>query len=129
MAVTIEEIRDRFKEGYYNCKIEVPGKVRECHVFDEELSVKRNREMVDEHNAKVDKLRKEIEEKQNELYCELTKDIVEYIIENYNLNKAQAIAVERFTYSEKHAFMYEYFSCIDTYAEFAENLISLGGDM
>lgn len=128
MAFTIEEIRDMYIEGRYNCKIEIPEKVREGHVFDEELSVRRNREMVDEHNAKVVELKKEQAEKQKELYCELAKDIVEYIIENYNLNKAQAIAIERFVCREKHAFMYDYFSYIDTYAEFAEKLVSVGGD-
>ena len=119
------EIRDKYNAGYYTYNHpEIPNKVREDHVFDEDLSVKRNRELAIEHNQKVDELRKEAREKQNMLHWQLTEDVINYITESYNLNEVQARMVERFTYNEKHAFMCDYFAYIDIFAEFADQLIN-----
>jgi hypothetical protein len=76
------EIRDKYNAGYYTYSHpEIPNKVREDHVFDEDLSVKRNRELAIEHNQKVDELRKEAREKQNMLHWQLTEDVINYIKE------------------------------------------------
>lgn len=55
----INDIRKKFNDGGYTVKMNIPNKVADNYVFDEELSVKKNRELIIEHNKKVDKLRKE----------------------------------------------------------------------
>ena len=121
----ITEIRQKYDSGYYTYKADIPKKVWDDHVFDEELSVKRNREMAIERNKKVDELQAEAKKKQNLLHWQLTEDVIGYITENYYLNEVQARKVERFVYQEHHSFMCDYFSYIDTYASFASDLINL----
>jgi hypothetical protein len=124
----IAEIRAKYFNGEYTCYMKIPTKVAADHVFDEELSIKRNRELVDEHNEKVELMKKEHRTKQLELDKQLTKDVVDYIVDHYELSREQARIVERFTYVEKHSCMSDYFSGIDTFADFADDLINWSGD-
>lgn len=119
----ISEIREKWNNGGYTYKADIPKKVSEDHVFDEELSVKRNRELVIEHNQRVDELRAEAQKQQNLLHWQLTDDVINYIITNYELNPVQARKVERFVYQEHHSFMCDYFNYIDTFAGFANDLV------
>ena len=121
----ISEIRKKWDNGDYTYKTVIPKKVSEDHVFDEELSVKRNRELVKEHNQRVIELRTELQKQQNLLHQQLTDDVIKYIQENYNLNETQARKVERFVYQEYHSYMSDYFCYIDTFAEFASDLINM----
>lgn len=122
----ISEIRERYDNGYYRCKIEVPFTVSTDHVFDENLSVKRNREMAAEHNLKVKDMIKEKKNKQAELYHQLTNDVVTYIVDSYDLNEEQARIIERFVYAEKHSSMCDYFSYIDDIAYMVEDIVRVG---
>lgn len=121
----ISEIRDKYNNGGYSYKVEIPKKVSENHVFDEELSVKRNRELVKEHNDNVDRLHKQANKIQGELNVQLSADIDEYIRDTYGLGEAQAKAVEDFVYNKYHSFMHDYFYYIDEYAEFVSNIINM----
>lgn len=127
MGLHISDIREFYDKGAYRAKdIEGPDKkLPENYVFDEELSVKRNREMVVEHNQKVAEIRELKRQQQNELDKKLAEDVVKYIVEYYNLTHAQAVVVERWVYREHHSFMCDYFSYIDTFAEFADDLVNL----
>ena len=122
----IAEIRDNYNNGYYFCKMEIPARVKEGHVFDEELSVKRNREMVAKHNKKVDDMKREKQDKQAELYRQLTNDVVTYIVDSYDMSEEQARIVERFVYTEKHHSMCDYFSWIDDVARMVEEIVEVG---
>jgi hypothetical protein len=53
MAMDISEIRAKYDAGGYTYKIDIPKKVWDDHIFDEELSVRRNRELAKEHNDNV----------------------------------------------------------------------------
>ena len=122
----ITEIRDRYNNGYYTCKMEIPARVKENHVFDEELSVKRNREMVEEHNQRVEEMKNEKRSKQGKLDWQRTKDVVAYIVDSYNISEEQARIVEMFVYVEKHSCMCDYFSWIDKVAEMVEEAVEVG---
>ncbi len=122
----IIEIRDNYNNGLYTCHMEIPARVKENHVFDENLSVKRNREMVAEHNQKVENMKREKQNKQNELHWQLTKDVVAYIVDSYDMSEEQAYIVERFVYVEKHSFMGDYFSYIDEVARMVEEIVEVG---
>jgi hypothetical protein len=129
MAMHIDEIRVKYNRGEYTYKAstDIPKKVKPDHVFDEELSVKRNRELAQEHNDSVDQMYRERNKKQGELDNQLTDDIVEYIMAYYDLTEKQARMVQNFVYQEHHAFMGDYFSYIDTYADFAFMLLEPKG--
>lgn len=133
MGLDINTIRDNYNTGKYSVGYNYPGEAKEAdlkklpqdYIFDENLSVKRNREMVIEHNDRVETLRARKKSLQADLDRRLTEDVVDYITENYNLSRAQARIVEMLVYQEKHAFMCEYFSYVDTFAEFAETVIEV----
>ncbi len=120
----INEIRAKYNNGDYTYKVDIPKKLPADYVFDEELSVKRNRELVQEHNDNADLMRKDKNRIQRELDRRFTYDVVVYIMENYGLTESQAKTVEDFVYQEHHSFMSDYFSYIDTFADFASNLVS-----
>lgn len=122
----IFEIRDKYNSGAYRCDMEIPKMVKEGYVFDENLSVKRNREMVAEHNQNVERMRKEKNNRQNKLCEQLTKDVVDYIANNYDMNEAQARIVEGYVYKEKHSYMSDYFCCVDDVAQMVESVIKAG---
>ena len=122
----IFEIRDKYLNGDYDFKLDIPKKVSEHHVFDEDLSVKRNRELVVEHNAEVDRLHRYKRERQGDLDKRLAYDVEKYIIDQYGLTAKQASIIESFVQYHYHSCMSDYFSYIDTYAEFATKLVNNG---
>ena len=126
MGLHISDIQDFYNRGHYTYVPEetIPAKLMPDHIFDEDLSVKRNREMVVEHNQRVDELKAIKSERQAELNKKLTEDVVEYIKEYYNLSDKQARIVEQWVYREHHSFMYDYFQYVDTFAEFADDLVN-----
>jgi hypothetical protein len=128
MALHINDIRAKYNAGEYTCKVNIPAKVKPDHIFDEELSVRRNRELAMEHNDNVDQMRRDKSRIQSELDQQLTDDVVEYIKEYYELDDRQARIVEGWVYREKHAFMCDYFSSVDSFAEFADILVNSGKD-
>jgi hypothetical protein len=123
MALDIDEIRVNYDKGIYTYKADIPKKVKPDHVFDEELSVKRNRELAQEHNDNVDRLWRDKTRIQGELDKKLTYDVVVYIMEYYGLTEHQAKIVENFVYQHHHSSMCDYFGYIDTYADFAFTLM------
>ena len=123
MALDIDEIRVNYDKGVYTYKVDIPKKVKPDHVFDEELSVKRNRELAQEHNDNVDRLWRDKNRIQGELNERLTYDVVIYMMENYNLTERQAKIVENFVYQHYHSSMSDYFGYIDTFADFAFMLV------
>ena len=123
MAFDIDEIRNKYNAGEYTYKVNIPNKVKPDHVFDEDLSVKRNRELAIEHNNNVDQLWRNKNRKQSELNERFTNDVVDYIMAYYNLDERQARLVENFVYQHHHSSMCDYFGYIDTYADFAFMLL------
>jgi hypothetical protein len=123
MALDIDEIRVNYDKGVYTYKADIPKKVKPDHVFDEDLSVKRNRELAQEHNDNVDRLRRDKNRIQHELDERLTYDVIVYMMENYDLTEQQAKIVENFVYQHYHSSMYDYFGYIDTFADFAFMLV------
>ena len=119
----IREISEKYHNGEYTHHIKYGNKVADNYVFDEDLSVRRNREMVEEHNARVEAEKKEAYAKQAELYKKLTHDVCCYITENYDISYELATKIQQFCYTEKHHDMYAYFDYIDTIAEFVYDII------
>jgi hypothetical protein len=123
MALDIDEIRVNYNKGMYTYKADIPKKVKPDYVFDEELSVKRNRELAQEHNDNVDRLWRDKNRIQHELDERLIYDVVVYMMENYDLTEHQAKIVENFVYQHYHYSMSDYFGYIDTFADLANDLV------
>ena len=124
----IDDIRKLYEQGHYTFKLPENADMKTLpadYIFDEDLFVRHNLELVEEHNSKVEDLKRRKRAGQEDLNRQLTYDVVEYIKENYDLTEAQARLVEMWVYREKHAFMCDYFSYIDTFAEFADDLANL----
>lgn len=121
--MNIEEIRNKYNNGDYTYKVELPEKVNESHVFDENLSVKQNREMVIEYNANVSKIRQDYIRKNTELFAEMRTDVIEYIMCEYGFAENVSKIIESHVYIEEHSCMSDYFSSIDTYCEFVCDII------
>lgn len=124
----IDEIRKLYEQGHYTFKLPEDANIKTLpvdYIFDEDLSVRRNRELVEEHNSKVEDLKRRKRAGQEDLNRQLTYDVIEYIKESYDLTEAQARIVEMFVYREHHSFMCDYFSYIDTFAEFADDIANI----
>ena len=120
----ISEIRQDYDNGRYRSNIVIPKRVTENYVFDEDLSVRKNREMVAEHNANIDKMRLEKNKESARLDRQLHDDVVAYIMGTCDLNKKQAEIVENYVYVAKHSYMGDYFSAIDEVAEMVEKVLN-----
>lgn len=128
ISMDIEDIQKAYWNGDYNYKMQIPDRLNPLYIFDENLSVKRNREMVLEHNQKVEDMHREKQIKSNELSVKLTNDVVAYIVSTYDMNEKQARIVERYVYDKEHAFMNDYFSAIDEVAEMVESVLQASVD-
>ena len=124
----IRDIVEKYRNGDYTHHIKYGNKVAENYVFDEELSVRRNREMVAEHNARVKAERDAAYAKQAELDRKLTHDVTCYITENYDVNHQVASKIERFCYERWHSDVYDYLSQIDTIADFVDDIFYMMKD-
>ena len=124
--MNINDIRKKFNDGGYTVKMDIPNKVADNYVFDEELSVKKNRELVIEHNKKVDELRKEKNDYQAELSRQFTYDVIQHILNSYDVSETQARIIEAFVYNERHSSMTDYFSYIDTLGAMIEEVLKVG---
>ncbi len=123
MALDIDEIRNKYNAGEYTYRVDIPKKVKPDHVFDEELSVRRNRELAMEHNDNVDQMHRDRNRIQGELNERLTTDVVDYIKAYYDLSERQARILENFVYQHYHSSMCDYFGYIDTFADLAFQLM------
>ena len=119
----ISEIRAAWDAGEYYVKMEIPQKVAVDHVFDVDLSVRRNREMAEEWNANVKRLQDEKWAKQAELSRKLTEDVVQYLMGVYDFTRKQAERLQSYVYTEKHSFMGDYFSAIDEIADMVRDVL------
>lgn len=102
---TIEDIREKFKNGGYDFNESRPKtkKLKPEHIFDEDLSVKKNREMVIEHNNKVDEEIKAYNNRYNLKISEFNNDLIKVIKEETGLNDKKANVLFNYIYRESHS--------------------------
>ena len=120
----IEEIKRDYDNGDYFCHMEVPKKVSANHIFDTNVSVTKNREMVQKHNDEVQRLRKEKNKQSSILAKKLSEDVIIYLIEEYGLKNAQAARLESFIYNKYHSHMSDYFAEIDEFADVVTDILN-----
>lgn len=125
----ITAIRDDYCAGVY-----VPSKqltdeyaalslYPEGFIFDEDLSVKKNRELVQDHNNQVISKKQEYRHLANKLFRQLRDDVIDYIAGTYSFSKSRAQKIEEFVYASKHSYMYDYFGYIDEIANLCYDIV------
>lgn len=115
---TLEKIRIAYNNKEYETKLLYPTSemfptFKENHVFDENQSIKWNREKVIEENNKKKEALKIYKESQSTLDRKLTEDIIQAIMEENNISEAKAYIVYNYVYQEYHSNFSDLFSYID----------------
>ena len=102
---TLDEIKDAYNNKEYENKMDYKHfkKYSENHVFDEEQSIKWNREQVQIKNQEALEYSRKYREEVNRLNTLLTEDIIKAMMIEYNINEIQAKYVYDYTYSEYHS--------------------------
>lgn len=121
----IEDIRKAYDNGEYWDNTTIPKKMKENAVIDADLSVNRNRELVKEHNDKVDEIRMKHAQANRELAKKLSADVVDYIVGAYGISKARAVKIEAWVSNEYHSCMNDYFNRIDDISELISDVLEV----
>lgn len=124
--ITIEEIRRLYDVGSYTADSPSKKKVREDFVFDENQSVKWNREQAIKWNNEVHDELMAYRAKRAEYNNDLINDITIYLANNYtHINFAQGKHIVNWCYNEYHHCMSDFFTMIDYLADFYCDVLKL----
>lgn len=124
--MNFELIKDNINAEVYNNKIEYPSikKYPENHVFDADLSVNKNRELVKEHNIKRDMLFGEYKNGEANAVTLFITDCVKAIMNEFNFNESVATAIYYESYSRHHSGgYYEVVNGLHDLCDFVEIII------
>lgn len=124
-----ETIINNINSGAYNNKMKYPmdAFLSENYIFDENLSVKENRKMVEDHNQKIKDEKQKYRNETIRITDKFHKDVVDYLIQNFKLNKAQAELILSNAYADGHSDgYYEVFHNADTMADRYIDIFNLG---
>lgn len=125
--MTINEIKKDYNDKKYDFQLTVPRllKVSSNHIFDENLSVKRNREMAEEHNRSVTMQTKMIFAEKNRLFNLLRDNCISAIVEeSCFINTEMATEIFDVIYSEHHDTMNDFFWYMEEAIDFIDRMIN-----
>ncbi|MFJ8528380.1 hypothetical protein [Bacillus sp. NPDC094106] len=123
----IDEISEAYRKDFYQPLQEHPGykTISKDHVFDENQSVKWNREEVERQNELLKQRKEEWKEEKSRLNAKMQKDCIRVLKEDYNLNDAQADKLYWYIYQREHSCMHDFFIYLDEFAEAVKEIIEL----
>lgn len=127
--VIFEELMDKARNGAYYYKDPEPTMhyVGENHIFDEDLSVKKNREMAIAHNEKVKEQKRQRLLNRDKVRQQFHNDCVSCLMGSYGWNFKQEIAehivktLEEKDYDNDVEFVY----ALDRVADFVAEIINM----
>lgn len=120
----IYEIKQRYSDHYYDVERPTLRKYEPGHVFDEDKSVKWNREKLVEYNEGVNRQMREYLDQCYAKDTEFKGDVCQYLVEAYEVSHAQAELIQAYVWEEHHSCMSEYFDYIDDVAEVVRNILN-----
>ena len=94
----------------------IPRTLPDSYVFDENLSVKENRDLINKHNADVAAQKAAVKKAQEDVIHRLRDDVVACIVE-WGLSVEQANIIESHAWVEKHHSIADYIFFADELAE------------
>lgn len=126
----LESIRLKIKNGGYEPKVDYPNRerFREGHIFDEEKSLKWNREEVDRRNEEKERGYNAYRDAVNNGEKRFEKDVIENLLEDFYLkdNKKVAEKIYDKAYLDGHSGgMYEVLDKAIDLADFVEYILYL----
>ena len=106
--ITVEEVYRAYNEGEYKNPMEYPSRLNfphfaNSHIFDEDKSVKWNKEEVERRNAERQKALKEYQEESSRQHQRLHEDLTQAIMYDHNLTREQADVVYGYCYARYHS--------------------------
>jgi len=126
---TLEEIEQKWKNGDYKVKINFLANKKPYesnHIFDDNQSVKWNKEQVAIENEKIEKSKAEYREDKIILEGRFTNDIIAALMNSYGFNFKQAQKIENRVYSDHHHDMINnYFFYLADTADFINEINKL----
>ena len=101
-----ERVLEKVKNNEYECHddYKVVAKFEGSHIFDENMSVKWNREEVERQNKKIDRARYQHNKNIQNCFENFHNDLVDAIIEEYGFNKQEADKIVAIAYEREHSY-------------------------
>lgn len=126
--MSIEEIYNNISAGQYGASVPYPS--GECypedHLFDEEKSVRWNRERAAEENNKRQQKLADYRASVRAGEDAFRSDVLSFIESKYDLNKSQARAVFSLAYEQGHSAGFEeVLTCVQSFGSFASDIIRM----
>jgi len=124
------KILDKIRNKDYESKLQYPieKKVKDGYIFDEDKSVKWNREEVERKNIEVDKTIKAYKKLSSMGAEDFQTDVVEYLVNSFDIKDNKQIAEKIFSkaYEDGHSNgYYEVFSQATDIGSFVEDILRL----
>lgn len=122
-------ILEKINRKAYDSQVKYPsGKFSENHIFDEDKSVRWNREEVERQNNNRLAQIKAYRESEAQGEKDFRDDVIQYLLENYRINKNQKIAERIFSkaYDDGHSGGYgEVLTHAEEIADLIEDVLAM----
>lgn len=115
--LSIEDVQRKYNNKEYESKLDYkeyhPSTLTDNQIIDEDKSVKWNREEVIRLNERGRTLKKEYRNEDYRLASLLGEDLIQALINDYDINEVQAKYVYDYVYTEYHSCFNDVFSYLD----------------
>ena len=123
---TIDEIKTMYLNGSFTHPFTVDNTIRKLpddYVISDDLTIKENRERVQNHNKMVEKHRRDHIIKQDELFQNMRNLVREAVTIYYGMNEKQALIVEDYCWSGWHHYITDYLDHVDWLADLTQQVL------
>lgn len=122
---TLYKVQEAYANKEYDVDLDFPrlNRYKEFHVFDEEKSVKWNREEVERQNTLIQEAKDNWWKEKGRLQKCFHEDMVEAIQNDYKFNEAQAKKIFEYVYKEYHSNIGDVFMYVDEICDLFEDLM------
>lgn len=130
--ISVEIVERRYDCGAYKEEYFRPEIWRENHIIDENLTIKENRRLIEEHNNEQRKLAEEIKKKNTQINIAFREDLIQavkydtefYLYGNATINEEIAEKIFNKIYSNYHSCMTDFFIYLKEECEYIAKIIN-----
>lgn len=129
MKSAVELVRERYREDHYTPKTSdyTLVEVNDGYVFDENLTIKQNKKMIEDWNSKVRAERKRFTNDLRDLEEKLMYDLGEALNTDYKIHPELGVKVVRMAYGRYHSNMEGFFEELEFLADVVTTALNNGG--
>ena len=111
---SINDIYQQYIEGKYTFyPAIIPPKLKDGYIFDENKTVKENREMLEDYNNKRQIIVNNNVQGHTKMNQKLREDVIATLMDDYGISRAKAVFVENICYEKYHSSFSDYFCYIE----------------